>query len=189
MARAVVYLDRDGTINHDPGYLSNPDDVVLLDNAPEAIKALNGADIKAIVISNQSAIGRGYFTEKDLLAVNARVSELIEDGGGRLDGIYYCPHTPDDGCRCRKPEPGLIKRASADHGLHGVPAYFIGDKVSDMGAAYGVGAKAIMVLTGYGKAELEKLDSPPDFVARDLLHAVSWIINDLREDGGASESE
>ncbi len=180
--RGVVYLDRDGTINHDPGYLSNPDEVVLLDGAGAAIKALNDAGLKAIVISNQSAIGRGYFTEKDLFAVNARVSEIIKDQGGVLDAIYYCPHSPDDGCRCRKPETGLIERAVAEHGLDGLPAYFIGDKVSDMGAARGAGAKAVMVLTGYGSKELAKMELQPDYVAQDLLDGVDWIINDLEDD-------
>jgi len=180
--RGVVYLDRDGTINHDPGYLSNPDEVVLLGGAPAAIKALNDAGIKAIVISNQSAIGRGYFTERELFVVNARVSEIIEDHGGALDGIYYCPHRPDEGCRCRKPETGLIEKAVAEHGLDGLPAYFIGDKVSDMGAARACGAKAIMVLTGYGSDELKKLDLQPDYVAQDLMDGVNWIINDLKED-------
>jgi len=183
IVRAVVYLDRDGTINHDPGYLSEPDKVVLLNGAPEAIKALNNAGIKAIVISNQSAIGRGYFTEKELAAVNARISGLIEEGGGRLDGIYSCPHSPDEGCRCRKPAPGLIERASAEHELAGLPAYFVGDKVSDIELARVVGIKAVMVLTGYGRGEIEKLATPPDFVARDLLHAVSWIVEDLKGDG------
>ncbi|VAV83234.1 D-glycero-beta-D-manno-heptose-1,7-bisphosphate 7-phosphatase [hydrothermal vent metagenome] len=181
--RAVVYLDRDGTINHDPGYLSNPDDVVLLEGAAKAIKTLNDSGIKAIVISNQSAIGRGYFTERELFAVNARVSEIIKDGGGALDAIYYCPHRPDAGCGCRKPRTGLIEQAAAEHHLEGLPAYFVGDKVSDMGAARGAGAKAVMVLTGYGSEELKKLDSQPDFVARDLTVAVSWIINDLDGEG------
>jgi heptosyltransferase-2 len=186
MAVAVVYLDRDGTLNHDPGYLSNPDDVVLFGGVPRAIRLLNEADIKAIVISNQSAIGRGYFSEQTLAKVNAKVQKLIEDGGGRLDAIYFCPHSPDDGCACRKPAPGLIDKASVEHGLVGLPAYFIGDKVSDIEVARTSGAKAIMVLTGYGKAELGQLDNVPDFVARDLTDAVSWIINDLNDGGLAS---
>ncbi len=186
--RAVVYLDRDGTINHDPGYLSTPDKVVLLDGAAAAIKALNDAGIKAIVISNQSAIGRGYFTERELFAVNARASEIIKDQGGALDGIYYCPHRPDEGCRCRKPETGLIEQAAREHDLAGLPAYFIGDKVSDMGAARGAGAKAIMVLTGYGKDELAKLELQPDYVAQNLVDGVDWILNDLEEDKSAKNS-
>ncbi|VAW35991.1 D-glycero-beta-D-manno-heptose-1,7-bisphosphate 7-phosphatase [hydrothermal vent metagenome] len=182
-ARAVVYLDRDGTINHDPGYLSNPDEVVLLGGAADAIKALNDNDIKAIVISNQSAIGRGYFTERELFAVNARVLEKIKEGGGALDAVYYCPHRPGEGCRCRKPGTGLIERAIAEHHLEGLPAYFVGDKVSDMRAARAVGAKAVMVLTGYGSEELQKTDPRPDFVARDLMAAVSWIISDMDRGG------
>lgn len=177
--RAVVYMDRDGTINHDPGYLSNPDEVVLFDGVATAIKHLNDQSIKVIVITNQSAIGRGYFSESALFAVNSRVSEIIKGSGGRLDGIYYCPHTPDAGCGCRKPKIGLIEQAEKEHDLHGLPAYFIGDKVSDMEAARGAGVKAIMVLTGYGEKELEKMAQLPDFVAKDLSVAVDWIISDL----------
>lgn len=177
--KAVVLLDRDGTINIDYGYLSDPSGVVLIDGAAEAVKRLNDRGIKAVVVSNQSGVGRGYFTDEDVSAVNKRLSDLLGERGARMDGIYYCPHRPDEECGCRKPKAGLFMKAAREQGIDAVPVYVVGDKASDVGLARNIGARSVLVLTGCGPEELKKLFAPPDFVASGISEAVDWIINDI----------
>ncbi len=179
---ATVFLDRDGTINIDTGYVSNPDTLELIPGAGRAIRSLNDAGVKVVVISNQSGVGRGMFTDADVEAVNARLAALLRlDAGARLDAVYYCPHHPDDKCRCRKPLTLLATRAVAEHCLDLSRAYVIGDKGTDVGFGRNLSIKAALVLTGYGKEELPKLIPAPDFVADDLSGAVDMILADLRK--------
>jgi len=180
MEGAVVFLDRDGTINEDRGYIGNPDDIILFENAAEAVKRLNGRGIKVIVVTNQSGVGRGYFSGEALDGVNKKVLELLGLAGARVDGIYYCPHTPQDGCDCRKPGTALIARAIAEHGISARNTYVIGDKGSDIELARNISAKGILVLTGKGRDEMQKLSFHPDFVAKDIMDAVLWITEDLK---------
>lgn len=175
----AVFLDRDGTINEDVGYLSDPADLILIDGAARAIKRLNDCGVKAIVITNQSGVARGYFSEKELGEINRKLADMLSEGGARLDGIYYCPHHPDDGCPCRKPDTGLAARAAGEHGVATARSYVVGDKPSDMELARNFGGKAVLVLTGEGKETLGKLDSPPDYVAPDISGAVDWILDDM----------
>lgn len=178
---ATVFLDRDGTINVDTGYVSNPDTLELIPGAGRAIRRLNDAGVKVVVVSNQSGVGRGMFTASDVEAVNARLALLLRlDAGARLDAIYYCPHHPDDKCPCRKPLTLLATRAADEHCLDLSRAYIIGDKASDMGMGRNLNIKAALVLTGYGKEELGKLSVAPDFVADDVSRAVDMILDDLR---------
>ncbi len=180
MRKGAVFLDRDGTINEDEGYISNPEDLVLLPGAAGAIGRLNREGIKVIVITNQSGVGRGYYTPQDVRAVNRRLDELLALDGARLDGVYYCPHNPDDKCGCRKPETGLIVRAAEEHSVDLESSFVVGDKASDMGLARGVNAKAVLVLTGVGLEERDKLDEPADHVAEDLPGAVGWILERMK---------
>src|SRR3990172_815482 len=180
MEGAVVFLDRDGTINEDRGYIGNPDDIILFENAAEAVKRLNGRGIKVIVVTKQSGVGRGYFSGEALDGVNKKVLELLGLAGARIDGIYYCPHTPKDGCDCRKPGTALIARAVAEHGISARNTYVIGDKDSDIELARNISAKGILVLTGKGRDEMQKFSFQPDFVAKDILDAVLWIMEGLK---------
>ncbi len=175
----AVLLDRDGTINEDTGYLSNPGEVRLLEGAAKAIKRLNHASIKVVVVSNQSGVGRGYFTHSDLSAVNKRLIELLKEDGARVDGIYCCPHRPDDNCGCRKPSTGLTSKAALEHSIDLTRSYVVGDKATDVELARNAGAKAVLVLTGDGERERPGLARPADFVAKDLSEAVRWIMEDL----------
>lgn len=177
MKMDAVFLDRDGTINIDTGYLSDPQQLRLIDGAATAIKQLNEAGIKVIVVSNQSGVGRGVFTNADAVKVNERLVELLAASGARLDAIYYCPHLPDDGCQCRKPATGLVSDAGRQHAIDIKRSCVIGDKASDIGLGRNLGVKSILVLTGVGKEEQSKLSPPPDYVAQDLADAVSWILN------------
>ncbi len=176
----AVFLDRDGTINEDSGYVSKPAEVVLIKGAVEAVRALNSLGVPVIVITNQSGVGRGYFTEDSLKAVNKRLIELLNDGGARIDGLYYCVHLPDDDCGCRKPKPGLITKAASDLGIDPRLSYVIGDKASDAGLARNAGAKAVLVLTGHGRKDVQTLLDAPDFVADDIASAVEWVIEDMK---------
>lgn len=180
LKKIAVFLDRDGTINEDSGYVSKPAEVVLIKGAVEAVRALNSMDVPVIVITNQSGVGRGYFTEDELKAVNKRLIKLLNDGGARIDGLYYCVHLPDDDCGCRKPKPGLITKAASDLGIDPRLSYVIGDKASDAGLARNAGAKAVMVLTGHGRKDVQTLLDAPDFVADDIASAVEWVIEDMK---------
>ncbi|HBG46952.1 MAG TPA: hypothetical protein DDW94_08180 [Deltaproteobacteria bacterium] len=178
-SKATVFLDRDGTINEDVGYLSDPQRLVLIEGAVKAIRLMNELGIKVIVISNQSGVGRGYYTDADVEAVNSRLKELLAVGGARLDAIYYCNHHPDIDCSCRKPGTGLAEQAALEHELNSNKAYVVGDKASDMGLARNLGARGILVLTGKGAHELEGMEEAPDFIAKDILEAAGWILADL----------
>ena len=187
-------MDRDGTINVDTGYMSNPEALELLPGAAGAIKELNSHGITVVVISNQSAVARGYATEEQVANVNKRLLELLDAEDAYLDDIFFCPHHPDDSCLCRKPATGLIDAAVKKHSLAAEGSYMVGDKRTDMELGRAVGAITIMVRTGLGEVELKRSETEPDFAATDLADAVKWILADLKrrnsekpngEEGGA----
>jgi histidinol-phosphate phosphatase family protein len=175
----VVFLDRDGTLNLDEaGYLADPDRLVLLPGAAEAVRALNEAGVKAVVVTNQSGVGRGKVTPDALDRIHARLTELFASHGARLDGIYACLHRPDEGCGCRKPGTDLALRAARDLGVDPARSAMIGDKDVDLELARRLGGHAVLVLTGQGRETAAGLtsDSKPRYIARDVLDAVSWLL-------------
>jgi D-glycero-D-manno-heptose 1,7-bisphosphate phosphatase len=185
--RAAVFIDRDGTLTEEVGYVNHPRRLRLLPRSGQAVRRLNEASIAAVVVTNQAGIARGYFSEDVLSAVNASLVAQLKDEGAHLDGIYVCPHHPTEGeppyrmaCDCRKPSPGLLLRAASELGLDLRGSTLVGDKPSDLVAAGAVGARAVLVLTGYGLGEWEyRRDTfplKPDHVAPDLLDAVEWVI-------------
>jgi len=191
MAYKAVFLDRDGTINEEVGYLDHPDRFKLLPRAGEAIRLLNRNGIKAILVTNQSGVARGYFPESMILKVHRKMEDLLKDERAYLDGIYYCPHHPDAGeppyrqrCGCRKPETGLVDLALKELSIDCSKSYSIGDRMIDVEFGRRIKAKSILVLTGYGQKEWEpnrdRLEVTPDYVAQDLFEAVQWI---LRQEG------
>jgi D-glycero-D-manno-heptose 1,7-bisphosphate phosphatase len=145
--RAAVFLDRDGTIIENPGYLSDPAGVTLLPGALEGLGALKAAGFSLVVVSNQSGIARGLYSEADFNAVTARMTELLAWGGARLDGVYHCPHHPDvtGPCECRKPRTALYERASRDLGLELSASWFVGDRVHDAEPALALGGRGLLV--------------------------------------------
>ncbi|MCX7625046.1 MAG: HAD family hydrolase [Candidatus Sumerlaeaceae bacterium] len=190
----AVFLDRDGTICKEVGYLAHPEQLELLPGSPQAIARLNRAGVIVIVTTNQSGVARGYFTEADVAAVHKRLEELLAARGAWLDAVYYCPHHPEKGmepylvdCECRKPKLGMIRRAQEEFLLDIGCSYAVGDKLSDVAFGKAAGLRTVLVLTGYGAGEQQKLASHPalnpDFIARDLSDAVSWIVNDLYQRG------
>jgi D-glycero-D-manno-heptose 1,7-bisphosphate phosphatase len=176
--RAAVFLDRDGTINEEVNYLDQADDLRLIQGAGEAIHLLNEAALPAILITNQSAIGRGYFSKARLNKIHRELARKLAGYDAHLDAIYYCPHRPDQGCTCRKPQTGLLELAAEEHGLDLDRCFLIGDKASDVEAGRRAGCRSILVLTGYGAEQRAAIEASttPDFAARDLLEAVHWIL-------------
>lgn len=157
-AAPLVVLDRDGVINRDSAdFIRRPEEWLPLPGSIEAIADLSCAGFRVVVASNQSGVGRGLFSIETLGAIHQRMTQAVEGAGGRLAGIYFCPHRPDDGCDCRKPLPGLLRRIEADFGLSlaGRPA--IGDSYRDLEAAWQVGARAMLVRTGNGGATAQRL--------------------------------
>jgi D-glycero-D-manno-heptose 1,7-bisphosphate phosphatase len=185
--RPAVFIDRDGTLTEEVGYVNHPSRVRLLPRSAEAIRRLNAAGLAAVVVTNQAGIARGYFSADVLRATNEALVEQLKDAGAHLDGIYVCPHHPTEGappyravCDCRKPAPGLLRRAAAELDLDLSASVMVGDKASDLVPARTVGARGVLVLTGYGRGEWEyrraQFVVEPDHVAGDLLDAVEWAL-------------
>ncbi len=187
MSRRAIIMDRDGTVCDEVGYINHVDRIRLLPRSAEAIRLANAADFQTVVVTNQAGVARGYFAESLIDEVHDRVRELLAEGGARLDGIYYCPHHPEVGapayrkeCTCRKPSPGMLERARDEMGIDLSASFMIGDTIKDVEAGRRVGATSILVLSGYGKGELEYQSHAwkvkPDHVADNLLTAITWIL-------------
>lgn len=188
--KRAVFMDRDGTISEEVGYISGPEQFRLIPKAAEAIKLINKSGLMVIVITNQAGVAKGYFSEEVVNHIHEKMTKLLSEQGAYLDGIYYCPHHPEGiiasyrkVCNCRKPASGLLERASKEHSIDLAASYVVGDKVIDIELAHRVGAKGVLVLTGYGKDEIQKINNTSAqksaHVATDLFDAVKWIMNDL----------
>ena len=179
MQRRFVILDRDGTLNVERHYLSDPNNLELLPNVGRGLRSLRASGMGIVVATNQSAIARGFLDNPRLEAIHERLHMLLAREGITLDGIYVCPHHQAEGCRCRKPAPGLIEQAVLQHGFDPKASFMVGDRDSDIGCGRGVGAFTILVRTGYGK-ETELLgEAPADAVVDDLAGACRLIQSKL----------
>ncbi len=181
MNNKTVFLDRDGVINENRNndYVKKWDEFKFLPGVREAIKTLTDADWNIVVVSNQAGIGWGAMPVQSVEQINARMIEEVEECGGRIKAIYYCPHRPDEGCDCRKPKSGLFLQAAREHGIDLPGSYLIGDSLSDIQAAARVGCTTILVKTGRGKESLEKCQQwsiEPDYVAHDLAEAAGLVL-------------
>ena len=173
--RRFALLDRDGTINVERGYLGDPDGVELLPGVAEGLRRLGELGLGLAIVSNQSGVGRGHYTLAQAEAVNARLSELLVRHGVVLDGIYICPHTPDDGCGCRKPAPGMAHRAARELGFDTTSAFMIGDKAIDVRMGRRIGATTFLVRTGYGESEAAMAGEDVDYVVDGVPEAARLI--------------
>jgi len=189
--RAAAFLDRDGTLVAERGYLSDPSEIELLPGAAEAVRNLRAAGLAVVVISNQSGVGRGLFTLARVHEAMAALRHALRAHGAELDAIYFCPHRPEEGCPCRKPGTGLVERAAEDLQLSLRRSVFVGDKLLDIETGHRAGMRSVLVRTGYGRDEEGRRAAEaagravpgtglepgtPDRVCDDLLEAAKWIL-------------
>ena len=179
MANKAVFLDRDGTIARDVPYCRRPEDFEILPTVNEAIRLLNQDGFKVVVITNQSGIARGYFTEGILAQIHDKMKEELARDGARLDAIYYCPHHPDEGCECRKPGVALLLKAAEELDIDFRLSCVVGDMPMDIDAGKALGCRTVLVTTGPQRGE--GIVSPPGYTADSLLEAARWIINGVGE--------
>lgn len=182
MKYPAVFLDRDGTLNEEMGYINDLSRLKILPGVAGALKLLKEYGFKLIVISNQSGPARGYFPKELVFEANELLQKRLKKKGVFIDDFFICFHHPDENCTCRKPKPGLILEALKKHSIDLKRSYLIGDKIIDIETAQNIGIKGILVLTGYGKGELKyvapKKGIFPYFVAKDLKEAAEFIIKD-----------
>ena len=185
--RPAIFLDRDGTLSHEVGYLNHPGRFRLYPWSVDAVRAINRSSRLAVVVTNQAGVARGYFPESVFEEVQARLRRDVEAGGARFDAVYACLHHPSVGeapyrkdCDCRKPRPGLLRRAESELGVDLRRSWVVGDRYSDLQLAWSVGASGALVKTGYGLGELTYLADgwarQPDLVAENVLEAVERIV-------------
>lgn len=193
----AVFLDRDGTINEEVGYLDSLEKFKIIPSAYEAIKLINLSGMKAVVVTNQAGVAKGLFPEELISVVHRHLLTALHQQGAHIDQFYYCPHHPTDGqgiytmvCNCRKPAPGMLLRAENELDIDLARSYMVGDRYRDVETAKKVGVKGVLVQTGYGNDVLqnagpdqETKESKPDFIAQDILAAVKWILKDRQRDG------
>jgi D-glycero-D-manno-heptose 1,7-bisphosphate phosphatase len=198
MKRRAVFIDRDGTISEEVGYVNHPARYRVFPYAAEAVRRLNESNRLAVLVTNQAGVARGYFAEDLISTVHNLLAQELARGGAHLDAIYYCPHHPSVGevpyrldCDCRKPKPGLIRRAAAEFDVDLARSWMVGDRYGDILMARNAGVRAAFVLSGYGRGEWEyqrhTWPHEPDIVAENLLDAVQRIIT--REDAPEQEGE
>jgi len=186
LLRRAVFLDRDGTIGEELGYVNHIDRFQMFPYAAQAIRELNQAKIPVIVVTNQSGIARNIFPESLVHEVHKKMIAELAAGGAKVDAIYFCPHKSEDACECRKPNPGLLERAAREHALDLSGSWIVGDRYADLEMGHAAGAQGILVMTGYGRGEYElhraTWPRQPDALAENLRDAVRRI---LQNGGGA----
>ncbi len=171
-----ILLDRDGTIIFDKHYLSDPEGVEIIPNAEKGLKIMLEAGFGLIVVTNQSGIGRGYYSVEDMNSVNSKMEALLSKSDIKFDAIYHCPHTPDQACNCRKPATEMFDKAIAEFNLEPTQCYVIGDKICDIELGLAKGADAILVRTGKGLVEESECIGKATYIADDLVDAANYIL-------------
>ena len=174
MGNKAVFLDRDGTIAVDVNYCSCPEDFKLFPDVPESIKRLNESGFKTVVITNQSGIGRGIFTEESLALIHRKMKDELAASGARIDAIYYCPHHPDEQCACRKPGTYLFQKAAKDLNIEFPLSFVIGDSEKDINAGKALGCKTILIDTSPRSGLIETARA--DYIAKNFSAATEWIL-------------
>lgn len=174
MLNKAVFLDRDGTMAVDVPYCRRPEDFVLFPDTAKAINLLHEHGFKVIVVTNQSGVARGYFTEETLAQIHEKMKRDLAKEGAWVDGIYYCPHHPDDNCDCRKPKPKLVLQAVKEHNLDLKRSFVVGDLEMDVGLGKAVGCRTILIALNSGDGDPKQ--TTPDYIAPDLYEAAQWMV-------------
>ena len=193
----TIFLDRDGVINRNPpnkGYVRKWAEFTFIPNARKAIRELSESGYRIIVVTNQSGIGRGLYSEEDLADIHSKMVSEISRAGGTIDAVYYCPHRPDAGCECRKPKPGMLVRAAREHNIELSSAYLIGDFPTDIEVGQRVGATTFLVLTGLGQESYyhyintkpcrraDKHEHRPNKIFTNLYTATRWLLKNEKNE-------
>ncbi|HJX70044.1 MAG TPA: D-glycero-beta-D-manno-heptose 1,7-bisphosphate 7-phosphatase [Dehalococcoidia bacterium] len=178
-SKGAVFLDRDGTIARDVNYCRRVEDFEILPTVPQGIRLLNEHGFKVIVITNQSGIARGYFTEETLSLIHQKMENELSQHSARIDAIYVCPHHPDERCECRKPKPTLLLQAASEIGIALKLSYMVGNDGKDIEAGSAAGCKTILVTIGPNQGN-DKGQSKPNHIASNLYEAVEWIVKDTK---------
>ncbi|HEY7791738.1 MAG TPA: HAD family hydrolase [Vicinamibacterales bacterium] len=183
--KPAVFLDRDGTLIEEGGYLDRVERMVVFPWSVDAVRLLNQAGFAVVVVTNQAGVARGFFDEARVAEIHRHLDERMHAGGARIEAFYYCPHHPDasveayrQACECRKPRPGMLRAAAADHDLDLSRSFVVGDRWLDVRLAHAVGARGILVRTGYGRGEEDQppADTRADLVTDNLIGGVTWIL-------------
>ncbi len=172
----AVFLDRDGTILTERGYLRDPKKMVFYPGVLKSLRSLKTHGYKLIIISNQSGVGRGYFSLRQLGVINKEFSRILARHGALLSGIYFCPHRPEAGCLCRKPKVALIKKAAREHHVDLSESYMIGDQFRDVLMAKNSGCKGVLVMTGAGRSHRLRSKKIAEHISKNLNYAAQWIL-------------
>jgi len=185
MGNRAVFIDRDGTINVNYGYISDPDDFKMYPGVAKGIKLLNEKGFKIIVITNQSGIARGYFSKGVLENIHEKMKKELSNKGANVDAIYYCPHHPDEHCNCRKPNPGLLEKAVKEFDIDTEKSFIIGDRMLDVEVGYKIGCKTVLVPEDKEKVkkEMEESNVEPDVICDDFYSGVEWMLNNGKNKG------
>jgi len=191
--RRAVFLDRDGTLCEEVGYLNHISRLHIYPFVAQAIRRLNDAGFPVIVVTNQSGAGRGFFPESLIAEVHARIQHDLAVSGARIDAFYACPHRTEEGCDCRKPRTGMLERAAREHSLQLAGSWVVGDRQADVDLAHNARARSIFVLTGYGRGEYQwhsrEWPHAPEFVADNLAAAVAIILQRDAADAASPAAE
>ena len=178
----VVFLDRDGVISKDSAdHIKSWDEFHFLPNAKEGVKLLTDHDFHIVLITNQSVIARGMTTIEELESMHNNMKGEIEEYGGKIEKIYYCPHHPDEGCDCRKPKPGMLLRAIKENNIDPTKSFMVGDRMMDVEVGKKVGCKTVIIPSERGQREMMESSIKPDYVAKDLLDTSKWIIKNYTD--------
>ncbi len=195
--KRAVFLDRDGTVIEEVGYLNRLDRVTFFPWSVDAIRVLNEAGLLVVVVTNQAGVARGYFDEALVRDTHALIDRRLAAGRARVDAYYYCPHHPQgvveslrQACECRKPKPGMIHQAARDLGIDVAGSFVVGDRWLDVEMGRAAGTQAVLVRTGYGRNEEGRPEDQvrADYVADNLMDAASWILRRLRAQGSSASA-
>lgn len=177
----LALIDRDGTLNVNKHYLSDPEQLELIPRAAEALRILRGLGLTLVIITNQSAIGRGFFSEARLSEIHEKLDQLLAAEGAEIDRVYFCPHMPADNCDCRKPHPQMAHRAATEFNADLTESFVIGDNECDIELGKNIGATTILVRTGHGLRTEQEGKVKPDYTAHDLYDGAKIIESILKE--------